>query len=109
MKIFITTLTITIFTVLSAQSVFACSQPPTTVLQQSNLAKVLNSEVFRTHLQEQTKVDRYVAITGIDFGGGIHVSLSNGCVIMSTVKYGVPAAPGLCPRFIGVSSETLCQ
>ena len=108
MKILISILTLTTTLILTVETASACSQPLPTMTQQINLRRVLGSENFQTQLAKHTKTDRYVAITSISFGGGVHVSLSNNCVIMSVAKYSRPTHPGLCPVFVGVDSESYC-
>ena len=108
MKILISILTLTTTLILMAETASACMQPLPTMVQQTNLSRVLASQNFKTQLAKHATTDRYVTFTSISFGGGVHVSLSNKCVIMSVVNYARPTQPGMCPSFVGVDSESYC-
>ena len=87
---------------------FACSPAPILIAQTGNLARVLASEEFKNELQKNMD-DFSTSIDSFTFGSTVNANLSNGCVIESALKYKAPEHQGLCPRFIGVTSVTVCN
>ena len=96
-----------VFTSFSIQT-FACSPAPILIAQTGNLARVLESEEFQNELQKN--MDSFsTSINSFTFERTVNANLSNGCVIESTLKYKAPEHQGLCPRFVGVKSATVCN
>ena len=100
---------IALIVALSSVSALACSQPLPATSVVTNLQRVLESEAFKKELKDQQGKDYSVQITGITFKKAFEVKLSNDCVISSKPLWDKPVAPGMCPRFKGVSSTTECK
>ena len=90
-------------------SVFACSQAPALISQTGNLHRVLDSESFRAEISKNMGSDYSTMIKLITFGNTVKVKLTNDCAIESSLKFEAPSHDGMCPRFVGVTSVTVCK
>lgn len=69
---------------------------------------VLDSAEFKQQVKEQMAAGFSTRITSISFEKGITMLLSNNCVIANQVNWAPPTNPGMCPEFVGVTSQTVC-
>jgi hypothetical protein len=91
-----------------SNTAFACSPPPPGLAQKMNLERVITSNEFHKAFNEELSKDIFTSIAQIDFNGGIKVHLTNGCTIAARLNHAAPRAPGLCPKFTGVTTQTIC-
>lgn len=92
---------------LSAESVLACSPPPSAVYTQVPMLREIfdSEEVFSKILSLRAK-----SITSVTPSNrGYAIALDNGCTVTARVKWEAPASNGLCPRMAGVEIvEAIC-